>query len=330
MRWSPPRSKLCRSAWKPRFSDERPFVERTSIDLAMIEENRNAAERERLRCAAREVGAFLLTGHGVDERATEELLAESRRFFELPQAERDAIDMIHSPYFRGYSAAGSERTQGEPDLREQLDVGPEEVPLALAAGAPAYRRLHGPNLWPRSQPTLRPAVLGWMQRLRGVSTRVMAALAESSGLPRDTFAAGFSGQPHERLKIIKYPSPSGAGGAKQGVGEHSDSGFLALIVHDGTRGLQVRSGDTFVDVVAPRGAMIAVLGRALHSATTGKTLAAVHRVTSPPPGAERVSVAYFLNPRLDHAGYGDEALTVVLRSHPATARRFFADLLPTP
>jgi hypothetical protein len=39
-----------------------------------------------------------------------------------------------------------------------------------------------------------------------------------------------------------------------------------------------------------------------------------------------VSVAYFLNPRLDHAGYGHEALKVVLRSHPHVPRRFFADL----
>jgi isopenicillin N synthase-like dioxygenase len=304
-------------------------VELPSIDLETLEGEANA-EGERLRRAARDFGAFLLTGHGVEERATEALLAESRRFFELPQAERDAIDMIHSPYFRGYSAAGSERTQGEPDQREQLDVGPEEDPVDVRAGEPAYRRLHGPNLWPPSQAALRPAVLGWMQRLRGVSTRVMAALVESLGLPRDTLAAGFSGQPHERLKIIKYPPHAGAGSARQGVGEHSDSGFLALIVQDGTPGLQVHDGDAFIDISAPRGTLIAVLGRALQDATAGEVVAARHRVTSPPPGSNRVSVAYFLNPRLDHAGYGEEALKVVLRSHPATARRFFAELLPVP
>jgi isopenicillin N synthase-like dioxygenase len=303
-------------------------VELPSIDLETLEGEANAAERERLRRAARDVGAFLLTGHGIGERATDGLLAESRRFFELPQSERDAIDMIHSPYFRGYSAAGSERTQGEPDQREQLDVGPEEEPFDVAAGDPAYRRLHGPNLWPPSQPALRPAVLGWMQRLRGVSTRVMAALVESIGLSRNELADGFSGQPHERLKIIKYPSRAGDESAQQGVGEHSDSGFLALIVQDGTRGLEVHDGHAFVDVIAPPGAMIAVLGRALHGATAGEIVAARHRVTSPPPGSERVSVAYFLNPRLDHADYGEEALRVVLRSHPATASKFFADLLP--
>jgi isopenicillin N synthase-like dioxygenase len=301
-------------------------VELPAIDLTALERE-DGNERARLGAAVGELGAFCLTGHGVDDRLTARLLTESRRFFELPQAERDAIDMIHSPYFRGYSTAGSERTLGRPDLREQLDVGPEETPRALTAGDPAYLRLHGPNLWPASQPALRPAVLDWMRTLRGVSTRLIASIVESIGLRHDTFAAGFSGQPHERLKVIRYPQAEPAI-AQQGVGEHSDSGFLALIVQDGTRGLQVKNGSAFGDVIAAPGEVIAILGRALHSATAGATVAAQHRVTSPPAGRERISVAYFLNPRLDHAGYGDEALEVVLRSHPQTARRFFADLLP--
>jgi isopenicillin N synthase-like dioxygenase len=300
-------------------------VEIPSIDLATLDGAVCSGERERLRCAARDIGAFRLQGHGVDAVVAQELLDGSRRLFALPQAERDAIDMIHSPYFRGYSALGTERTQGQPDLREQFDVGPEEAPLALVTGDPPYLRLHGPNLWPASLPALRPSVLRWMELLRGVSVRLMAAIAESIGLDGKTLAGGYSGQPHERLKIIKYP-PAGRASTQQGVGEHSDSGFLALIAQDGTRGLQVHDGRTFVDVSAPRGALIAVLGRSLADATAGAVLAARHRVVSPPAGRERVSVAYFLNPRLDHAGYGHEALKVVLRSHPHVAHRFFADL----
>jgi isopenicillin N synthase-like dioxygenase len=53
-----------------------------------------------------------------------------------------------------------------------------------------------------------------------------------------------------------------------------------------------------------------------------------HRVTNPLDGSSRYSVSYFLNPRLDYAGYGEDALAVVLRSHPRTALRFYADLLP--
>jgi isopenicillin N synthase-like dioxygenase len=297
-----------------------------SIDLVLLESAAGDGERARLRSAAREVGAFLIGGHGVGTTVTAELLDLSRAFFALPQAQRDAIDMIRSPYFRGYSAVGSERTLGRPDLREQLDVGPEEAPVVLAPGDPAYLRLHGPNLWPASLPELRGSVLAWMQLLRGISTRVMTAIAEAVGLPRGALVDGFSGQPHERLKIIKYP-PAGAVTTQQGVGEHSDSGFLTLIVQDGARGLQVHDGERFVEVIAQRSELIAILGRALDEATAGAAVAARHRVASPVDGSERISVSYFLNPRLDHADYGFEALKVLLRSHPPTAQRYFTDLL---
>ena len=301
-------------------------MELPSIDLARLASAAGNGERERLRGAAGELGAFLLEGHGAGADVTAALLDASRRFFALPQAERDAIDMIHSPYFRGYSAVGTERTQGQPDLREQLDVGPEEAPVAVAPGDEPYLRLHGPNIWPPALPELRASVHAWMEALHGVSTRLMDAIVMAIGLPSGTLADGFSGQPHVRLKIIKYP-PAGAAAAPQGVGEHSDSGFLTLIVQDGARGLQVHDGQGFVDVVAPRDTMIAILGRAFAEATSGRVVAARHRVTSPAAGAERISVSYFLNPRLDHAGYGFEALKVLLRSHPLPAQRYFADLL---
>jgi isopenicillin N synthase-like dioxygenase len=102
-------------------------VEIPSIDLATLEGAACSEELERLHCAARDIGAFRLLGHGVDPGIAEELLLASRRLFALPQAERDEMDMIHSPYFRGFSALGTERTQGQADLREQFDVGPEEA-----------------------------------------------------------------------------------------------------------------------------------------------------------------------------------------------------------
>jgi isopenicillin N synthase-like dioxygenase len=265
------------------------------------------------------------------------VLDVGRRFFALPPEQRDAIDMIRSPYFRGYSQAGSERTQGRADIREQLDVGPEDEPHTAVSGEPPYLRLRGPNLWPEALPELRPAILDWMDTLREVSGAVLGHVLDAAGFPRDTFVSGFAERPHERLKIIRYPG-SAALDSTQGVGEHRDSGFLSIIVHDGTAGLEVHDGERFVDARAASGETIVVLGSALQTATGGTLDAALHRVTSPPAGTERVSIAYFLNPRLDFvldasavderaAEYGYEALKVVLRSHPHVAERYFADLI---
>ena len=83
--------------------------------------------------------------------------------------------------------------------------------------------------------------------------------------------------------------------------------------------------------------------------TRGYYKATVHRVVSPPPGVQRISIAYFFNPKLEAtlhpvdlppalaavapggdsddpanpilANYGDNSLKVRLRSHPDVAAR---------
>ncbi|MGD3112621.1 2-oxoglutarate and iron-dependent oxygenase domain-containing protein [Streptomyces sp. YGL11-2] len=52
-----------------------------------------------------------------------ELLKLARRFFALPGGQRLAVENIHSPHFRGYTAAGRELTGGRMDWRELFDVG---------------------------------------------------------------------------------------------------------------------------------------------------------------------------------------------------------------
>ena len=44
-----------------------------------------------------------------------ELLDCAKRFFALPEADKLAIEMIHSPHFRGYNRSPPERTRGTPE-----------------------------------------------------------------------------------------------------------------------------------------------------------------------------------------------------------------------
>ena len=87
-------------------------------------------------------------------------MAQTRAFFELPVAEREALAIVNSPYFRGYTVLGDERTKGASDWREQLDVGLEERAATVGPDDPPWRRLRGPNQWPESLPALREAVQG--------------------------------------------------------------------------------------------------------------------------------------------------------------------------
>src|SRR5262245_59048612 len=61
-----------------------------------------------LREAAHNVGFFYLTGHGITTKQCAETLAVARKFFDLPEASKLEVEMVRSPYFRGYTRAGHE------------------------------------------------------------------------------------------------------------------------------------------------------------------------------------------------------------------------------
>ena len=87
------------------------------LDLSLLDGS--AAQRqgflEALRHAARDVGFFYLTGHGIDSALLQQVQAHARAFFALPEAAKSAVGMIHSAHFRGYNRTASEITRGQPD-----------------------------------------------------------------------------------------------------------------------------------------------------------------------------------------------------------------------
>ncbi len=118
-----------------------------------------------LRHAARDIGFFYLINHGVDESLQQAVQQQSRAFFTLPDAQKQSVAMIHSPHFRGYNRAASELTRGQPDWREQFDIGAERPALRLDERAPRWQRLQGPNLWPEALPSLKPTLLTWQREM---------------------------------------------------------------------------------------------------------------------------------------------------------------------
>ncbi|MET0456341.1 MAG: 2-oxoglutarate and iron-dependent oxygenase domain-containing protein [Mycobacterium sp.] len=250
--------------------------------------------RERLRSVAHEVGFFHLTGHGVPDELTERVLASARRLFALPQAAKDAVAMVNSPHFRGYTRLGGELTGGAVDWREQIDIGPERPPLDDAAEP--HLRLQGPNQWPAELPELPAVIAEWDAALADVGRRLLRHWAASLGSPEDAFDEAFAESPATLIKIVRYPAEATG---NQGVGAHRDAGVLTLLlVEPGSRGLQVRAPDgQWIDVDPLPGAFIVNIGKMLEIASGGYLRATEHRVAL--SARERISVPYFFNPRLD-------------------------------
>lgn len=308
----------------------------------------------RLRDVVHDVGFFLLTGHGIDPALPIELHGEARRFFDLPEDDRLAIENVRSPQFRGYTRHGHEHTNGRADQRDQIDIGREQPDRWPGPGEPAWLRLRGPNLWPPALPSLRPAADAYMAALESLGVRLLGAMSEALGLSRDHFAEAVA-PPEVLLKVIRYTGSDAGPEPGQGVGAHRDTGFLTFVHQQGVGGLQVERDGRLVDVPVVEDAYVVNIGEMFQLVTNGYFRATVHRVVSPPAGVERISLAYFFNPKLETtlvpvelpaelaaeapggesadpdnpilANYGDNSLKVRLRAHPDVAERHHADLL---
>lgn len=307
-----------------------------------------------LRHAARDIGFFYLINHGVDDALQNAVQREARRFFALTEAQKEQVAMIHSPHFRGYNRAASEITRGQPDWREQFDIGAERPALLLSDSDPRWRRLQGPNLWPEALPTLKPALLEWQRAMTSMALRLLRAFAEALQLPADAFDALYGSKPNEHIKLIRYPGQHATQSA-QGVGAHKDSGFLSFLLQDEQKGLQVEvAPDRWIDAAPLAGSFVVNIGELLELATNGYLRATVHRVVSPPADRERLSIAFFLGaqleanvplytlpPHLAEEARGPESdplnpllrdvgwnyLKGRLRSHPDVAERYYRDVL---
>jgi isopenicillin N synthase-like dioxygenase len=251
----------------------------------------------RLRAAGHEVGFFYLEGHGVPTQLVHRMLATARRFFALPQAAKDAIAMVRSPHFRGYTRLGGELTRGEVDWREQIDIGPERASIG-GPDQPEHLWLQGPNQWPAALPELARIVAEWDAALSDVARTLLRWWAGALGSSADVFDAAFADAPATLIKIVRYPARAAS---QQGVGAHRDSGVLTLLLAEPeSRGLQVRGPyGNWVDVPARDGSFIVNIGELLEVATGGYLRATEHRVHLTRCDSERISVPYFFNPRLD-------------------------------
>jgi len=326
------------------------------LDISRLD--KGPAEREaflsELRDTAREVGFFYLTGHGISEDLTRDIVAASRDFFRLPEADKLAIEMVNSPHFRGYTRVGLEVTRGQADWREQIDFSSEREALPRTPGTPDWARLQGPNQWPAALPELKPTVLEWQSQLTSLGIRVLEAFALALRQDKDVFAPIYETGAIQHIKLIRYPGRDATGG-DQGVGAHKDGGFLTLLLQDVQGGLQVEADDgSWIDAPPIPGTFIVNIGEVLEMASNGYLRATVHRVVTPPAGKDRLSVAFFFGAALDSTiplldldadlaaqalgptadpqnplfrEIGQNYLKGRLRSHPDVAERHYADLI---
>ena len=104
--------------------------------------------------------------------------------------------------------------------------------------------------------------------------------------------------PHWVVKLISYPPVPNR--EDQGVGPHTDTNFLTLVLQDEVGGLQAYSQGEWMDVPTEYGSGVLVcnLGEQAQILSRGYLLATPHRVVANTTTRTRTSVPYFYNPVL--------------------------------
>lgn len=248
--------------------------------------------------AARGIGFFALTGHGLAEARLAAIFAASRALFALPLAEKEALAIERAGNNRGWVRLGGESLDpGRPaDLKEAFNIGlelPADDPEILSG-----RPFRGPNVWP-AVPGFRETVLDYFGAVWRLGRALHQAVAVDLGLPHGFFEDKLD-RPLATLRLLRYPpAPADAPAGAFGAGEHTDYGNLTLLLTDDAGGLEVRTrqGDWIAPPTVP-GALIVNIGDCLMRWTNDVYVSTPHRVVHRAP-RERLSVAFFLDPNPD-------------------------------
>jgi isopenicillin N synthase-like dioxygenase len=244
--------------------------------------------------AASTFGFFYIVGHGIDAALTDGLMELSRRFFAQELAAKQAIHMSRAGRaWRGYFPVGGELTSGRPDRKEGLYFGSEHADedARVRANTP----LHGHNQFP-SLPGFAKNVHDYMAALTGLGHKLMTTIARGLGLADSYFVDRFTGDPTILFRIFNYPATRDA--SEWGVGAHSDYGLLTILKQDAVGGLQLRYGETWVDVPDVPGSFVCNIGDMLERLTNGRYVSALHRVKNS-ASRDRISMPFFFDPGFD-------------------------------
>jgi len=252
--------------------------------------------------ACGKVGFFYLANHGVAATVVERLLADAKRFFDLPLRDKQAISFEKSRTRRGYMGLQQEnfaRPRGTPgDLKEFVNFFlelPDDAP-EIVAGRPFY----GGNQWPAGLPGWREAMVDYMHTTTELGRRLMQAIALGLALPEDRFEAMLA-RPMSSFRLIHYPPQAVRPPApdETGCGAHSDYGCLTILAQDAIGGLEIQTRDgRWIDAPPIPGTFVINIGDMLAFWTAGRLRSTPHRVARPARHS-RYSAAAFLTPHID-------------------------------
>jgi isopenicillin N synthase-like dioxygenase len=136
-----------------------------------------------------------------------------------------------------------------------------------------------------------------MEKATQLGHQLMKGIALSLGLEQEYFLKRFTTDPTILLRIFNYPKHVWENEADEwGVREHTDMGFLTILLQDNSGGLQVKGlDDQWIEAPPIDGTFVVNIGDMLEVWTKGIYRATPHRVRNQGKG-DRISIPFFFDP----------------------------------
>jgi EmrB/QacA subfamily drug resistance transporter len=279
------------------------------IDLS----ERNSPDGRRALAAAigtacEKSGFFTIVGHGVPQALVDRMYATTKAFFELPDAQKDAV--ASRPGFSGFRRSGGTTAQSldektPPDLCEAFGVHVtgelSEAERAKLGDYWASWKLA--NLWPSEPAEFAATWHEYTAVMTQLSGDLLHLFALALDLDEEFFDDRFDAHTSSLTANYYYPQLEAPLPGQLRRGPHTDFGALTVLYQqDNLGGLQVRSrSGEWCDVPAIPGSFVVNIGDLMALWTGGRWVSTLHRVVNPERGSRssRLSIPFFCQPNHD-------------------------------
>lgn len=248
--------------------------------------------------AYEEIGFVSLKNHFLDDKLTEELYKEVKKFFDLPIEVKRKYEIEGLGGQRGYVSFGKETAKGKSvaDLKEFWHFGqepcegvylPEELPE---------------NVQVKELDRFNETGMQAFRMLEKTGVYVLRALAIYIGLDEFYFDPWVTNG-NSILRPIHYPPITQEPDDAVRAAAHGDINLITLLMGASAGGLQVlRKDDKWIDAIPNENELVINVGDMLERLTNNKLRSTIHRVVNPPKeewSKPRYSIPFFMHPRGD-------------------------------
>jgi len=249
--------------------------------------------------AYNETGFVTIANHGMTKELMDELYAEVKKFFFLPEEEKLKYEKPELAGQRGYTSKGKEKAKDSktPDLKEFWQSG-----QVVTDGDPVKTE-YPDNVIVNELPRFNEVTREVYKRLEDAGKHLLRAISVYLNLPENYFDDKVHNG-NSILRAIHYfpiEDPDALPEDAVRAGAHEDINLITLLIGASADGLEVLTRDNqWYPVKADAEDIVVNVGDMLQRLTNNKLKSTTHRVVNPPREmmrSSRFSVPFFLHPK---------------------------------